>query len=94
MSLLHKWEMDAAMILKSHTQWKGKALVSLYITLWNETKVNKKSQMISPIFVTSHNCVLLALLQSHISLSLPCSYCKEREGESGERDPCMGMIEV
>ncbi|KAL9843009.1 hypothetical protein AtNW77_Chr2g0255431 [Arabidopsis thaliana] len=69
MSLLHKWEIDAAMILRSHTQWKGKAQVSFYSTLWNEMKVKKKkSQIEKPYFC--HNCVLLPLLQSHISFSL------------------------
>lgn len=48
MGLLHKWEIDAAMILKSHTQWKGKAPVSFYSTLWNEMKVDRKKSNEKP----------------------------------------------
>jgi len=97
MSLLHKWEIDAAMILRSHTQWKGKAQVSFYSTLWNEMKVKKKKKKSNrKALFLSQLCSSSFASISHLFLAISCFYCvKKRESNrGGGRDPCMGMIEV
>ena len=78
MSLLHKWEIDAAMILKSHS---GKEKhMSFYTTLWNEMKVNEKKSNEKPCFWhKSQLCSSCFASISHLSLPPVPILCSERE---------------